>query len=156
MAINPSFYRDRERKQTTFDRMVPQYFLNSKGQLEESPIMVDTQEKINSVVYTRLDEIYDKFLAINNEMHTVHNGGDMIVEREALEDDLSLLIEFDNMKNRYASDNPEVAGMDFLQMHKYVTNKLNTANDNIKDFVNNRSIEKEVQTNAKDIEKKSE
>ncbi len=141
MAVNKGFHRVRERKQSTFDRMVPQYFLNSKGQLEESPIQKDTQELINSVEYTRLDEIYDRMLDINNELHYQFNGGDMVVEREAVEDDLSRLLELDDIKSRYAQDNPEVMGMSHSEMLKYVNSKLDKANQKIKEYKENKNNE---------------
>lgn len=139
MAVNNGFHRTRERVQSKFDRMVPQYFLNQKGQLEESPIMKDTQELINSVEYTHIEEIYDRLLEIESAMHQVFNGGDMVQEREAIEDDLSRLIEFDSIREKYASENPDIVGMDHKQVVKYVTDKLDNANRKIKEFNSERS-----------------
>lgn len=134
MAVNKGFHRTRERVQTSFERMVPQYFLNQKGMLEESPILKDTQEQINSVEYTHLEEIYDRMLEFEAQQRYVFNGGDMVQEREVLEDDLSKLIALDEMRDRYAVDNPDVVGMSHAEVVKYLKGKLDKANQKIKDY----------------------
>lgn len=151
--VNNKYWRTGERKSVSFERMQPQYFLNKQGRLEESPIMIDTQEKINSVEYTKLDEIYDKFLIMDRERNSVYDGGEMVVERESLEDDLSRMMEIDAIRDRYATENTEVANMSIGDMINYVNGKLSAKNDEIKDYVNNRDKEN---NNAENIEKKSE
>lgn len=151
MAVNKGFHRTRERVQSSFDRMVPQYFLNQKGMLEESPILKDTQEQINSVEYTHLEEIYDRMLEIEAQQRYVFNGGDMVQEREALEDDLSKLIALDEIRDRYATENPDIIGMSHSDVVKYLKGKLDKANLKIKDYNEERN-----KNNAQTIEQKSE
>lgn len=131
--INNGVHRTRERKRTEFPNLVPQYFLNSKGVLEESPILKNTQEMINSAEYTRLDDIYDRMLEIHRSQNPQYNEGELeVFEREKAEDDLDRLMELDRIRAEYAQSAPEVADMSHSEMVAHVNSKIKAHNEKIK------------------------
>lgn len=129
---NNGYHRTRERVQQSFDKNVPQYFVNTKGKLERSPIDKDMQALIDSAEYTSLDDIYDRMLVINSTMNSgVDNGASAVMEREGFEDDLSRMLEIDALRDKYAMENPDVANMTHAQMREYIGRKLDDANKHI-------------------------
>lgn len=148
MAVNKGVHRVRERSATSFDSMVPQYFLNTQGELEESPLMKDSQKIIDSAEYTRLDEIYDRMLLLN-QRPVVDDGSNEVFEREKLEDRLQLFREVDAIRDEYAVENPDVADMTHNEIYDYINNKVKQQNEKIKEY-------KEKQKDEKNIEPKGE
>lgn len=151
--INDKVYRSRERKPTEFSPLEPQYFLNDKGVLEESPIMRNTQEIIDSAEYTKLDELYDRLLAVGREKIYYPEGSDVVIERERYESDLDRILELDSMRDRYAADNPEVQGMSHSQLRDYINNKLTEANKKIKEINENAENTSKQESQQEELSK---
>lgn len=133
--INNALHRVRERKQSEFSPLEKQYFLNNKNHLEESPIMRNTQELVDSAEYTRLDEIYDQMKAIHAKQNPQINEGDEIVlERERMESHLDALLELEKIREQYAAENPDVRGMSQEDVYKYITGKVKKHNEIIENI----------------------
>lgn len=153
---NKSFCRDFETEGQTFSPFEKQYFLNKDGVLEENPIMLNKQELIESSEYTSLDRIYDMYLETGavGLQHKFSLDNDIVIEREGFEDDLSRMLAVDEIRDRYALENPEVANMSHKEMFDYINNKLKNANTKI--GIANGTITPDVNLNEGDIKDASQ
>lgn len=134
-GVNPSLSRVRKAKASTFSREVPQYFVNDKNQLEESPIKKDVQKIIDSAEYTSLSEIYDNYLLLEaSRFAHIDEGEDLVHAREGFESDIDMFRELDEMRERYAAENPEVLGMSNADLFNYITEKIDFANKRIEEI----------------------
>lgn len=134
-GVNPSLSRVRKAKASTFSREVPQYFVNDKNQLEESPIKKDVQKIIDSAEYTSLAEIYDKYLLLEASCYAhLDEGEDLVHAREGFESDIETFRELDAIRERYGAENPEVLGMSNAEMYNYITEKIALANKRIEEI----------------------
>lgn len=141
MAVNKGVARVRPRSQRSFSNLVPEYFLNKQGKLEESPLPKDTQKIIESAEYTRLDEIYDQMLEIGRANAPYVEGREAVEVREGFEDDLSLMLELDALRDRYSLENPEVANMTHSEMRSHIEKKLRDANEHIEKIKKGEKLE---------------
>lgn len=100
------------------------------------------QEIIDSAEYTKLDSIYDAMLDIHCNNMLVNDDNDIVMEREGFEDDLSQMLRFDEIRDRYAQENPDVASMSHREVVEYLRVKVDTAEKVIKDKIKEKEDKK--------------
>lgn len=146
MSVFKGYARKTKFEGQTFERMLPQYFVNDKGFLEESPILRDTQAVIDSAEYTQLDAIYDRMLDLMSvKFNNIVEGEDIVHEREAHETKLDALLELDRIREEYSQYDPAVASMSHAELAKHIKGKIDDSNKKIKEHIDKR---KEKENNA--------
>lgn len=140
-------YREKPFEGTSFDRFIPQYHLNHKGQLERSPIDKDMDEYIQSQKSTLFERMLDQ----------VSSGGIVFDENDSLIEEsvrhstnLDIMLETDRIIEEYRKENNLPEDMSRAEIYDFINNRVGQIK---KEFENKK---KEGKDNEKEISSSQE
>lgn len=126
-----SFSRPVDRKQQEFSPLVDEYYLDRNGILQVKPVQRDQQAMIESVEYTKLDEIYDAFLNSGlGSPQFVIDG--LIQEREDYFSELDLLNSVDQLFDSYKQEYGIKGDLSKAELYGLIKERAETAQNEIK------------------------
>lgn len=126
-----SFSRPVDRKQQEFSPLVDEYYLDRNGILQLKPVQRDQQAMIESVEYTKLDEIFEAFLNSGLKSSKVVIDS-LIQDREDYFSELDLLNSVDELFDSYKQEYGIKGDLSKAELYGLIKSRADEAQNEIK------------------------